>query len=204
MDKVHFEQLCSHYKDTYSLHLQSVKQRDTFFYLLLLLLALLALRFSNSDVVVEFLATWVKKSTGSEVVDNPSFLTTLIWLSIAIVITKYFQTCITIERQYSYINELEAELNSQYPRDSASFTREGKSYLVGFPIFSNWIHLLFAYLIPIGVAACSVMSLVVQHWEKSPQDNPVNLWIDTTCCVVIVISSVLYFFSRLTVRGSCT
>ena len=51
-----FSNLCSHYKDTYEIHLASVKQRNMLFYALLVILALFLLQVTSTDLVNSILS----------------------------------------------------------------------------------------------------------------------------------------------------
>jgi hypothetical protein len=67
--------------------------------------------------------------------------------------TRYYQTVIQIERQYDYIHHLEEIIGSRFTGTRA-FTREGKSYLNEYPLFSNWIWLLYTLAFPLIILLC--------------------------------------------------
>lgn len=56
-----FNNLCSHYKDTYEIHLASIKQRDTLFYALLVILAFFSLQVTSTELVNGALSNYVNK-----------------------------------------------------------------------------------------------------------------------------------------------
>ena len=90
---------------------------------------------------------------------NSNLLGTLLWLLLFGFSSRYYQTVIQIERQYDYIHHLEELISKRYPNTRA-FTREGKSYLDEYPIFSNWIWLLYTLAFPLIILTCIVIRIL--------------------------------------------
>ena len=107
-----FNNLCSHYKDTYEIHLSIIKQRDTLFYVLLVILALFSLQVTSTDLVNTAISSYVNKQLDISLNKNPNLLGTLLWLLLLGFSSKYYQTVIQIERQYNYIQHLEEIINT--------------------------------------------------------------------------------------------
>lgn len=128
MEEAKFNNLCSHYKDTFDIHRGSIKQRDALFYGLLVILAVFTLQLSSTEVVVSVVNDYVNKTTGIKLGKSADFISTLLWLLLLGFTTRYFQVVLEIERQYGYLHALEERLNGYYS-ESNVFTREGKSYL---------------------------------------------------------------------------
>ncbi len=189
MEEVKFNNLCSHYKETFDIHRVSIKQRDTLFYGLLVILAVFTLQLSSTDIVVSIVNEYVNKSTGVKLGKNIDFISTLLWLFMLGFTTRYYQIVIEIERQYSYLHTLEKHLNSFYP-ESKIFTREGESYLNKYPLFSNWVWLLYTLLFPTLILFCIIMRIFAQIEElKSIEINQI---IDFVCYLIVGTSTILY------------
>jgi hypothetical protein len=152
LSETEFNNLCSHYKDTYEIHLASVKQRDALFYALLVILALFSLQVASTDLVNSALSSYVKQLDIS-IDKNSNLFGTLLWLLLFGFSLRYYQTVIQIERQYDYIKHLEEIVSGRYAGTRA-FTREGKSYLGEHSLFSNWIWLLYTLLFPLILMLC--------------------------------------------------
>ena len=116
MEESKFNSLCSHYKDTYEIHRATIKQRDTLFYGLLLILAVFTLQLSSTDAVAKIVVEYVSKTTGIKLGKNVDFLSTLLWFVLIGFSIRYFQVVVEIERQYGYMYALEEELNLHYQR----------------------------------------------------------------------------------------
>jgi hypothetical protein len=148
LGEAEFNNLCSHYKDTYDIHLASIKQRDTLFYALLVILAFFSLQVTSADLVNGALSSYINKEFGIAVDKSSNLFGTLLWLLLFGASSRYYQIVIQIERQYDYIHHLEELLNSKYA-GSRAFTREGKAYLEKYPLFSNWVWVLYTAAFPL-------------------------------------------------------
>jgi hypothetical protein len=153
LSEIEFSNLCSHYKDTYEIHLASVKQRDTLFYALLLILALFSLQVASADLVNSAISSYANNQLDISIDKNSNLFGTLLWLLLFGFSSRYYQTVIQIERQYDYIYHLEEIVSGRYAGTRA-FTREGKSYLGDYPLFSNWMWLLYTLAFPLIILLC--------------------------------------------------
>ncbi|EHZ2492117.1 hypothetical protein ABNJ94_002529 [Vibrio parahaemolyticus] len=192
MEDVKFNNLCSHYKDSFDNHKASIKQRDTLFYLLLVILSIFTLQLSSTEAVTTIVTEYVKKSTGIGLSGSTGFISTLLWFLLMGFSIRYFQVVIEIERQYSYLHILETEINEFYKQDSVAFTREGKSYLSKYPLFSNWVWLLYTFFFPILILSCTILKIKNQTVTSSP--FTANQIIEIICFAIINISVLLYTY----------
>ena len=191
MEEAKFNNLCSHYKDTFDIHRASTKQRDTLFYVLLVILAVFTLQLSSVEMVVGFVNDYVNKTTGIKLGKGADFISTLLWLVLLGITTRYYQVVLEIERQYGYLHVLEEKLNEYYP-ETKVFTREGKSYLSKYPLFSNWVWLLYTLFFPSLIVFSVIMKMNSEISEMKSIE--VNQFIDFVCYLIIATSSVLYIY----------
>ncbi len=191
MEEAKFNNLCSHYKDTFDIHRASIKQRDTLFYGLLIILAVFTLQLSSTEMVVGVVNDYINKVTGIKLGKSADFISTLLWLLLLGLTTRYYQVVLEIERQYEYLHALEEKLNSYYS-ETKMFTREGKSYLSKYPLFSNWVWLLYTVIIP----SLIIFSVIIKIYSdiNGMQSIGVNQIINFICYLVIATSSMLYIY----------
>lgn len=191
MEESKFNNLCSHYKDSFDIHRATIKQRDTLFYGLLIILAVFTLQMSSSETVAGILNEYVAKVSGVKIGNSLDFISTLMWLLLFGFSTRYFQVVLEIERQYGYLHALEEELNNCYSHSKA-FTREGKAYLSKYPLFSNWVWLLYSVFFPCLI----VVSVIARIDSEIAGINSIefNQIIDFVCYLMIGTSSTLYFY----------
>lgn len=189
-DDKKFEALHEHYNDTFANIKESIKLRDKLMLLILLVLALVVLyTFWPTDAVASFSQITAQK-LGVTVSLDATFIGSVIWFALLIVVVRYTQTVVYIERQYAYIHRLEEKLHSYY-EDGITFTREGKSYLEKYPKYSNWICTLYTQIFPI-VLALMVSARIVMEWAHAAQANLFALILNSVVAFCILISLGLY------------
>lgn len=123
------------------------------FYALLIVLALFSLQVTSSEFVNNALGSLVKKQLDISIDKRSNLFSTLLWFLLFGLSSKYYQIVLQIERQYDYIHHLEEIINNKYVGTRA-FTREGKSYLGEYPLFSNWIWILYSLAFPLIILLC--------------------------------------------------
>jgi len=191
LGETEFYNLCSHYKDTYEIHLASIKQRDTLFYALLVILALFSLQVTSTDLVSSTLSSYVNKQLDINIDKNSNLFGTLLWLLLFGFSSRYYQIVIQIERQYDYIHHLEEIVSSRYTGTRA-FTREGKSYLGEYPLFLNWMWLLYTLAFPLIILLCITIRI---HGELANYETlRLSLVLSFVSCFLIGTSTILYIF----------
>ena len=145
---IKFQTLYEHYKDTFLNIKESIKLRDKLVALVLFVLALMVLYpFWPADAITAFSQITAQK-IGIAINVDGSFLGSIIWFALLATIVRYTQVVIYIERQYAYIHHIEEELQKNY-NSEIIFTREGKSYLNKYPLFSDWVCLLYTTIFPL-------------------------------------------------------
>jgi hypothetical protein len=191
MEEAKFNNLCSHYKDSFDIHRATIKQRDGLFYGLLIILAVFTLQMSSAGAVANMLNEYIAKLSGVQLGNNLDFMATLMWFLLFGFSTRYFQVVLEIERQYGYLHAIEEQLNSHYT-DSKAFTREGKAYLSKYPLFSNWVWLLYTLFFPCLI----IFSVIARINSEIANMNSIQLnqIIDFVCYLMIGTSSILYVY----------
>lgn len=200
MEEKKFNNLCSHYKDTFGIHQATIKQRDTLFYSLLVILAVFTLQLSSTDMVSSIVSDYINKAISAD------FISTLLWLLLLGFTTRYYQVVLEIERQYRYLHTLEEKLNSYYPGTKV-FTREGKSYLSKYSLFSYCVWLLYTVFFPVFII--SFIIIKAKSEINGMKSIEINQIIDFSCCLIITINSILYIYylhesSIQNIKNRCT
>jgi hypothetical protein len=201
-----FSNLCSHYKDTYEIHLESIKQRNTLFYALLVLLAFFSLQITSADIVNGALSNYINKEYSIAIDTSSNLFGAMLWLLLFGISSRYYQIVVQIERQYDYIHHLEELLNQKYP-GSKVFTREGKSYLEKYPLFSNWIWILYTVAFPFVILLSTTLRIIGEVAGVDVLGKGVIICV--TCYLLVGISTILYlgklhygFLSKLLTKKS--
>jgi hypothetical protein len=187
-DDTKLEVLHDHYKETFS-HIEDFRKlRDQLLALIFITITLMLFQVFSPMEAGNAIGQFVVNSLDIQGSIDISFLGSVIWFSLLAFVVRYFQTVVHIERQYDYVHSLE-ELLSQY-YDGNAFTREGKSYLRGYPLFSNWASALYTIIFP-GLMFIIVVAKIGNEFYLA-NHIPVLLVFNSLIALFILVSIVLY------------
>jgi len=183
--------LSDHYKETVDGFKKLGKSRELNFTAILVLLGVMAFQYVSPGQSQSVLTQYVQKQLGIEAVVSINVVVTLIWAALLYVAIRYFQGVINIEKQYNYTHQLESELSKSY--GGKAFTREGKTYLNNYAIFSDWVHVIYWYIFP-SLFALSVTLKIISEWQAKVS-NRLPVILDTAIYLVLIVSTILYVYS---------
>jgi hypothetical protein len=183
------EILYDHYKETCNITAEVIKRRDRLLIYVVLTLALLVIQGILPEVSVSTLNNILNHQFGITTSIDLSIIGSALWFLLLLFILRYCQTSIFIERQYTYLHELEGRI------ENGLISREGKSYLSNYPIFSDWMWLLYTVIFP----ALLILVVLVKAGSEITFAC-FNGWSFTTSfnliiSVLIIVSVSLYLFS---------
>lgn len=192
-EDVKFQTLHDHYKDTFALQREYLKLRDRLFvYTLLVFGAMFILTIIPVDPS-KAVSDIVKEQLKVTLSINRDAIHTMLWFVLLCLVVRYFQINIVVERQYNYIHKVEGELNSCYDPLGDMFTREGKSYLNNFKLFSSLAGYLYILVFPLLLVIITSYKIFTELMTKTFFD--LTLVLDIVFCVLIFVYTVVYSFS---------
>lgn len=147
--EVKYTTLYDHYKETIAYLKGDLAKRDKLTWILFALLIiyfLVEFKTVESIGIANFI---VKDKFGDSILINYNLLVTAMLLSILLITMRYFQLCLNIEKQYSYIHNIEEKLNAI--SQEMLITREGYSYLREYPLLSALIHRIYVVFLPVAI-----------------------------------------------------
>ena len=156
-EEIKYSTLYDHYKETISYLKSDLAKRDKLTWILLTLLIiyfLVEFKTVESINVANFI---VKDKLGDSILINYNLLVTAMLLSILLITMRYFQLCLNIEKQYSYIHNVEDKLNAI--SEEKLITREGYSYLKEYPLLSALIHRIYGVFLPLGIIVSMIIKI---------------------------------------------
>ncbi len=180
------EVLSSHYDETFSNIKAALRQRDRLFVLLLVIVTVMLLQ----AIAPEEAGTTLSEMVGTRLGVGPidvSVISSVLWFSALAAVVRYFQAVVYAERQYEYIHRLEEVLSSHF--DDKAFTREGRAYLDGYPLFSKWTWVLYTIAFPGLLVAVLGGKLITETCGAS---FGLQIAFDSLAFVLITISTALY------------
>lgn len=183
--------LSEHYDNTVSDFKKLGKSREWNFVAMLILLGVMAFQYVSPTQSESILTQLVQKQLNIDALVSINVIGSLVWFGLLYVAIRYFQTVINIEKQYNYTHELEEQLAKSY--EGKAFTREGKTYLNNYAIFSDWVHIVYWYIFPV-LLLFAITAKIIGEWSVDVA-NKLPLWLDTVIYVSLVISTLLYVYS---------
>ncbi len=183
--------LYSHYEDTCKYVRELVHIRDRLFLIALALLGLQFFQISNPDQSAQAIAQSLSKYIGSNISLNKGVLNTFLGFALLSVILRYFQVNVFINRQYNYLHKLEEQFTELFGRNI--ITREGEHYLYKYPIFSDWINILYTWIFPILL----ILTAAYKIFSDWPGRANIEIAYLLSCLffLMIAISTTLYLVS---------
>lgn len=128
--------------------------------MLLLIIVLMAIQFfqvSDPDSTVAAASLILKKTLGIKIIINKQAVTATLWFALLVAVMRYFQTNIYINRLYNYVHKLEDQLAVYLGQ--GVIDREGKSYLHDYPVFSNWVQVIYTWFFPFLLIFTSIFKI---------------------------------------------
>jgi len=194
-DNVKLEVLHDHYKESFLYIREREKQRDRLFMFVIALIGALFLEIQYSDVFSNILGNIKLEFVELDISIMPiSIFISVTWTYLFVIVLKYCQSSILIERQYEYLHHLENKI-SQLFGDQNLYCREGRAYLNKYPLFSNLAWIFYILLFP-TIVMLSVGLII--YLERYKIEAPLyHLIYDSILTIGVIISFILYRFYPL-------
>ena len=184
------EMLYDHYKETFSLSKEAQARRNKSFILLCVFEAISFLLLIRPEKAFELILGGINNKLNVTLELSNTIMQTLLWLLIVYVMIRYIQDMLYIERQYTYIDNLEKKIASLSSVDI--FAREGKNYQKDYPMVLNFIELFYKMLMPIFFAIINSVR-IYREWMLLDKVT-ISLICDTVLFVSIFVVDWFYFF----------
>lgn len=182
--------LYDHYKDTCAIIGEAIKRRDRALLFVIVAVAFFAFQTifpSTADLAV---ADYLNFKFGLTLGINLSVIGNVVWTLILLFTVRYFQTAVFVERQYTYLHQLEDKLNNAIGQNL--ITREGKSYLANYPWFSDWMWMIYTIILPALLFFVTCVKIVAEWLISLGEDYTFGLFFNTGIFVLVAISTGLY------------
>lgn len=184
------EMLYDHYKETFSLSKEAQARRNKSFILLCVFEAISFLLLIRPEKAFELILGGINNKLNVTLELSNTIMQTLLWLLIVYVMIRYIQDMLYIERQYTYIDNLEKKIARLSSVDI--FAREGKNYQKDYPMVLNFIELFYKMLMPILFALINVVR-IYKEW-MSIDKVTIAIICDTILFASMFIIDWFYFF----------
>ncbi len=154
--------LLSHYDDTCVDIKEQVTSRDRWFLFVLALVGVSFFRVVDLEQSSTVLLSLTKSTLGVDILADAPAIGAVLWFLLLAVVIRYFQVNVYLDRRYEYLHGIEKKINEA--AGSEIVTREGKSYLRNYPLFSSWTHFLYTWVFPL----CLLVVVAVRVSKEWP------------------------------------
>lgn len=179
-----------HYKETCSIISEAIKRRDRLMLFVILTLGFFAFQTISPTASNSVVNDFLNFKFGLTLKLDLSVIGNVVWFLLLIFTLRYFQVAVFVERQYIYLHQAEEKLNKELGVELV--TREGKSYLDKYPLFSNWMWILYTIIFPILLFVVSAIEIVNELKNTCIQFWSFNFLLDGIAFVLLGVSVVLY------------
>ncbi len=188
MEDAKLQLLHDHYKDTFFYIQEYIKLRDRLFLFILIVVTLMLFQVHSPSEFGEAVSQFITKKLELKSPINITFIGSILWFGLLSLVIRYFQTVVHIERQYKYIHQIEEQLSAEYA--NKVFTREGKSYLNDYPLFSSWAWILYTIVFPTFLVGLVIVKIVGEICQAGSISLLIS--VNVTIALFIVLSTLFY------------
>jgi hypothetical protein len=158
--KERLQLLVDHHRECSAEMRQCVRVRNRMFIFAVLVLAGITLRSWDSASGERILALALDRVIGAHADVDRVILSVLLWAGLLFVTARYFQTAVHVERYYKHLARLETEMSELLGDELLA--RESTGYLKDYPLFSDWMHLLYTWMFPLALLAVTIWSIAIE------------------------------------------
>lgn len=158
MDKT--ELLYDHYKETFSRIKESLNDRNHFFVMVFIVIAIQFLFATSSDTISAVIVSLIQEKYKIDISAQMSIIQSLLWLILLYLTMRYYQINVYIERQYNYIHSLEKDIAKEA---DVKFDREGGDYLSNYPKINSFMDILYKWIFPIIYCLIICYKIIIEY-----------------------------------------
>lgn len=189
------EILHDHYRESFSCIRDREKQRDNLFLIIIALIGVVFLEVQYSSIFGGTIKTIKLNFFEMDLSVMPiAIFLSITWTYLFVVVLKYCQLSIIVERQYDYLHKLEDRV-SNFFGDLTTYCREGRAYLDKYPLFSNLAWIFYVAIFPIIIIIS--IGLLIYREQNSVVVPYYHLLYDIFVSCIIIIAFILYRISLI-------
>ena len=186
------ETLYAQYKDVVANRRIQIRYRSRYLFLILVVIVLILVQGLYPKLVLDLIIGVVARFSGAAPPENFPILEPILLFAYMLVVLRYLQISVGIERSYDDTTHLEKQLRCNF---GVSIKTEGEGYENKYPAILNWFDVLYKLVIPIGMLLIAVLPIV----SKPPNVLKNAMLLDTLtlgfAAVVIVFVGLFLWFS---------
>lgn len=188
-DERRLEILYDHYKSVVEHNRNNVRYRYRYLFYILVVMMLVLLQTLFPKDTQSFISEFLKHSFGVSSSTNFQIVETGLLLALMLLIVRYLQLAVNVERSYPYTRYLEALFNCL---GVEAINYEGKRYDEKYPTILNWLDVLYKVGIPLIFTLIALLKIVTQFPIDFVMFDPISVF-DIIFAGVIILFVGLYW-----------
>ena len=186
------EILYAHYNDVVGDRRNRIRYRNRYLFLILVVIVLLLVQGMHPKFVFNILVGVAARFSGATPPEDTLILEPILLFAYMLVVLRYLQISVGIERSYGETKFLEKQLQCAF---SVPIRIEGDGYGKNYPPILNWFDHLYKFVIPIGLLLIATLSIMNNLPAVPEIANPVDLLTILFAGIVIVFVALFLWFS---------
>jgi len=183
------EILYAHYKSIVERNRNDVRNRYRYLFYILIVVMLVLTQMAFPKDAQNFVSEFLKHSFGVSSSTNFQIVETGLLFALMLLIVRYLQIVVTVERRYPHIHYLEKQLSELF--GDKVFTFESMHYLKNYPKYLDASNLLYKWIIPSIFALVALLKTGIQFPIPLTTDGLIR-GLNIAFTFAIVIFVVLY------------
>ncbi len=181
--------LYDHYKDTFAIQKENEKLRNKLFVILCICILLLILMTIYPNNIYENFQELFSEKIGINIRFELKILELFNWFIITYLTVRYYQINSNIEKNYKYIHNIENTLEGKY---KIPIYREGKNYLVQYPLFLQLSYVFYKYIFPLLFNICITIKIYFNIYNKLTKPFLMISLVAYVCLLILNISYMIF------------
>lgn len=188
-DEKRLEILYEHYKSVVEHNRNNVRYRYRYLFYILVVVMLVLLEVFFPEDAQSFISGFLANIFDLPHNANFQIIETGLLFALMLLIVRYLQLVVTVERQYTYIHWLEDRLNEFFGEELITF--EGKFYGSNYPPILGCLNLVYKYCVPAIFVSVVILQIEMQIPVFHTKTNLIS-YLNSAVRAIIVISVGLY------------
>lgn len=181
------EILYDHYKESNVLSQNAQKERNKLFKHLCLAILFNLIFLIYPDEIIDILSQFFNNNYSITISITYIIIQSSCWILITYLLIQYLHKNIYVERQYTYLKNLEEEIGNELK--TKVFNRESGNYLNNYPLILDVLDYFYKWFLPIAIVLINGIKLYYEYVNKVCLFLKIT---DTLCFSFIFLLIVLY------------
>ena len=185
------EILYEHYEKSNNICRENIRVRNKFYVLMMFIFVLQISIIGFEDSFASTLQKYLMLQHSIDITIQYNLFSAFIWIIKLYIVIRYYQSLLSVEKNYEYLHEKEKELEKNGIKE---INREGKSYLNNYELTLDIIHVVYQILSP---AICMILNIYCIYNDFVSGKITILFLVNFICAFIIFIILISNFISNI-------